>query len=95
MTGKFRNMAAGLALALTAAPALAQDIETNELAIGLGVDLPFLVHVVAYEKGWFADAGFTEVSFETFQSGNLAGEALLRRDPAVDAGQPAADRDGA
>lgn len=77
MTGNFRTFAAGLALALATGAVQAQDIETNELSIGLGVDLPFLVHVVAHEKGWFADAGFTDVSFKTFQSGNLAGEALL------------------
>lgn len=76
MFDKLKMGIAGAALALSAVAASA-DIETNELAIGMGVDLPFLVHVVAHEKGWLADAGFTDVSFKTFQSGNLAGEALL------------------
>lgn len=68
---------AAAVIALSASMAPAQDIETDTLSISIGVDLPFLVHVVAEEKGMFADAGFTDVSFKTFQSGNLAGEALL------------------
>ena len=64
-------------IALPASMATAQELETDTLSISIGVDLPFLVHVVANEKGWFEDAGFTDVSFQKFQSGNLAGEALL------------------
>lgn len=67
--------AAGV-LALTASSAGAQ-VETDTLGISIGVDLPFLVHIVAEEKGWFAEAGFTNVDFKTFQSGNLAGEAVI------------------
>lgn len=67
--------AAGL-LAMAASSANAQ-VETDTLGISIGVDLPFLVHVVAKEKGWFADAGFKNVEFKTFQSGNMAGEALI------------------
>jgi ABC-type nitrate/sulfonate/bicarbonate transport system substrate-binding protein len=71
------NTLAAALIALPGSVATAQDIETHKLSISIGVDLPFLVHVVAKEKGWFAEAGFTDVSFKTFQSGNLAGEALL------------------
>lgn len=67
--------AAGV-FAMTASFANAQ-VETDTLGISIGVDLPFLVHVVAKEKGWFADAGFKNVEFKTFQSGNMAGEALI------------------
>ena len=74
-----RNSIVGAAVAL-ATGAAAQDLETDTLSISIGVDLPFVVHVVAQEKGWFADAGFTDVTFQTFQSGNLAGEALLSGD---------------
>ncbi len=62
---------AGAAAAQTAAP------ETDTIAISIGVDLPFLPHIVAKEKGWFADAGFKNVEFKTFMSGNMAGEGLL------------------
>ena len=73
-----RALAAVLAAGL-AGPAMAQDAapETDTLSISIGVDLPFLPHVVAKEEGWFADAGFKNVEFKTFMSGNLAGEALL------------------
>lgn len=64
--------------AAVALPASAQDgPELDSLSISIGVDLPFLPHIVAKEKGWFADAGFETVEFKTFMSGNLAGEALL------------------
>ncbi len=74
---RYALIAATVSLGLGAAQAQAQDIETDTLNISIGVDLPFLVHIVAKEKGWFADAGFTNVEFKKFQSGNLAGEALL------------------
>lgn len=62
--------------ALAMAPATAQ-VETDTLNISIGPDLPFLVHIIAKEKGWFAEAGFKNVEFKSFASGNLAGEALL------------------
>lgn len=77
MFKSLRNALIGTVLTLGLGSAQAQDIETDTLNISIGVDLPFLVHVVAKEKGWFAEAGFTNVEFKTFQSGNLAGEALL------------------
>ena len=70
--------AAGLlATAIVGSAARAQAVETDTIAVGIGPDLPFLVHIVAEEKGWFAEAGFENVEFKTFASGNLAGEALL------------------
>jgi len=77
MKKTIRNSILGAALAFTAGMASAQELETDTLSISIGVDLPFLVHVVAQEKGFFADAGFANVTFQKFQSGNLAGEALL------------------
>lgn len=65
------------AIAMAPLPAIAQQVETDTLNISIGPDLPFLVHIVAKEKGWFADAGFKNVEFKSFASGNLAGEALL------------------
>jgi len=64
--------------ASAAVPALAAaDIEVDTLSMSLGVDLPFLPHLVANDKGWFAEAGFTTVEFKKFNSGAQAGEALL------------------
>jgi len=71
---------AGAAFAMAANAASAADIETDSLSMSIGVDLPFLVHIVAHEKGWLAEAGFKDVEFKKFQSGNLAGEALLSGD---------------
>ena len=69
--------AAMAAMLLAAGPSTAADVETDTLSISIGPDLPFLVHIVAKEKGWFDEAGFKNVEFKTFASGNLAGEALL------------------
>ena len=51
--------------------------EIKSLALGFGIDPPFAPHVVAIRKGWFAEAGFSDVKTESFTSGNLAGEALM------------------
>jgi ABC-type nitrate/sulfonate/bicarbonate transport system substrate-binding protein len=51
--------------------------ETKTLSLGFGIDPPFAPHIVAMRKGWFADAGFTDVKTQSFSSGNLAGEALM------------------
>lgn len=69
--------AAMAGMLLAAGPSAAADVETDTLSISIGPDLPFLVHIVAKEKGWFDEAGFKNVEFKTFASGNLAGEALL------------------
>ena len=65
-----------LAVVLASNPVAAEP-EVKELALGFGLDLPFAPHIVAIEKGWFADAGFTDVSTKTFTAGALAGEALV------------------
>ncbi len=52
-------------------------VETNKLAFGFGNDPVFAPHMVAMEKGWFRDAGFTEISTKTFSGGAIAGEALV------------------
>jgi ABC-type nitrate/sulfonate/bicarbonate transport system substrate-binding protein len=71
-------LAAGLMSGLSVVgPSRAQAPEVDKLSMSIGVDLPFLVHIVAKEKGWFQEAGFKTVEFKTFISGNLAGEALL------------------
>lgn len=70
----------GLLVALAVAglgPAAAQEPEVKQLALGFGIDLPFAPHIVAIQKGWFKDAGFTEVTTKTFTAGALAGEALV------------------
>lgn len=51
--------------------------ETASLSMGFGIDPPFAPHIVAMQKGWFREAGFSDVKTRTFQSGNLAGEALV------------------
>jgi ABC-type nitrate/sulfonate/bicarbonate transport system substrate-binding protein len=63
--------------AASVGPAAAQEPEVKQLALGFGVDLPFAPHVVAIQKGWFREAGFTEVTTKTFTAGALAGEALV------------------
>jgi ABC-type nitrate/sulfonate/bicarbonate transport system substrate-binding protein len=75
-------LTAGTALAAgLAAPKLlhaeAIEAETKTLSLGFGIDPPFAVHIVAIRKGWFTEAGFTDVKTQSFNSGNLAGEALM------------------
>ncbi|MBI3456605.1 MAG: NrtA/SsuA/CpmA family ABC transporter substrate-binding protein [Candidatus Rokubacteria bacterium] len=60
-----------------AATAGAAEPEVKRLALGFGIDLPFAPHIVAITKGWFREAGFTEVTTKTFTAGALAGEALV------------------
>lgn len=57
--------------------ASAAEPEIKEISLGFGLDLPYLPHVVAIEKGWFEEAGFTDVETRTFTAGVLAGEALV------------------
>ncbi|MFN0159787.1 MAG: ABC transporter substrate-binding protein [Burkholderiales bacterium] len=80
-----RHFIAGSAAAAAGAaggfslPSLAQTgkPEVSVLSLGFGIDPPFAPHIVAMQKGWFREAGFGEVKTRTFQSGNLAGEALV------------------
>jgi ABC-type nitrate/sulfonate/bicarbonate transport system substrate-binding protein len=71
-------------LTATAAVALAPAIvraqakpEISKLGLGFGLDPVFAPHIVAMQKGWLRDAGFTEVATPSFTSGALAGEALI------------------
>jgi ABC-type nitrate/sulfonate/bicarbonate transport system substrate-binding protein len=51
--------------------------EISKLGIGFGLDPVFAPHIVAMQKGWLRDAGFTEITTPSFTSGALAGEALI------------------
>jgi ABC-type nitrate/sulfonate/bicarbonate transport system substrate-binding protein len=51
--------------------------ETPRLALGFGLDPVFAPHILAMQKGWLRDAGFTEVTTRSFAGGALAGEALI------------------
>ncbi|MBK8741841.1 MAG: ABC transporter substrate-binding protein [Betaproteobacteria bacterium] len=86
MTTRRDFIAGSAAITLGAAagmpPAFGQGAkpETTSLSLGFGIDPPFAPHIVAMQKGWFRDAGFSDVKTKTFQSGNLAGEALVAGD---------------
>ena len=64
--------------AASALPAWSQTRpETTRLALGFGLDPVFAPHMVAMSKGWFKEAGFTDISTKTFTGGAAAGEALV------------------
>ncbi|NDH53699.1 MAG: ABC transporter substrate-binding protein [Betaproteobacteria bacterium] len=66
------------AQALLPASAWAQTKpEISKLAMGFGLDPVFAPHMLAMSKGWFRDAGFTDVTTKTFAGGAIAGEALV------------------
>lgn len=71
--------AGGAAMAVSAPTILRAQArpELTKLALGFGLDPVFAPHILAMQKGWFRDAGFTEVTTKTFTGGALAGEALL------------------
>ena len=78
----FITTSAALAAGVTAGiPAMTQaqagKPENATLSLGFGIDPPFAPHIVAMQKGYFREAGFADVKTRTFQSGNLAGEALV------------------
>jgi ABC-type nitrate/sulfonate/bicarbonate transport system substrate-binding protein len=75
-TTRWHACLAGLLVLLVVAPAAAQP-EIKELALGFGIDPPFAPHIVAIRKGWFKEAGFSDVTTKTFTAGVLAGEALV------------------
>ena len=54
--------------------------EVTKLGLAFGLDPVFAPHMVALQKGWFKDAGFTDVTTKTFSGGALAGEALVSGD---------------
>lgn len=68
--------AAGAALAPSIVRAQARP-ESPRLGMGFGLDPVFAPHIVAMEKGWLREAGFTEITTPSFTSGALAGEALI------------------
>ncbi len=80
---QFLSRAATGAAAVLAGTATTFDVwaqagpEVTKLALGFGLDPVFAPHMVAIKKGWFRDAGFTEVTTKTFTGGALAGEALV------------------
>jgi ABC-type nitrate/sulfonate/bicarbonate transport system substrate-binding protein len=53
-----------------------EEPEIDVLRLGFGLDPVFAPHIVAIEKGWFEEAGFSSVETESFTAGALAGEAL-------------------
>ena len=67
----------GLAAAMPRLARAQGKVETSSLALGFGLDPVFAPHIVAMQKGWFKDAGFTDVTTKTFTGGALAGEALM------------------
>ncbi len=72
------TLAAGAISALSGTlSAQAGKPESATLSLGFGIDPPFAPHIVAMQKGYFREAGFADVKTRTFQSGNLAGEALV------------------
>lgn len=54
--------------------------EISKLAMGFGLDPVFAPHIIAMDKGWLKDAGFTDIATPSFTSGATAGEALLSGD---------------
>lgn len=72
------GIAAALAGSGIARDALAQAApETTRLAFGFGNDPVFAPHMVAMEKGWFREAGFSDITTKIFAGGAIAGEALV------------------
>ena len=53
------------------------ELEKTKIRLGFGLDPVFAPHIVAMEKGWLEEAGFTEIETATFTSGAAAGEALM------------------
>jgi len=71
---------AGIGAALALPPRFGLAQETSSIAFSFGLDPVFAPHIVAIEKGWLAEAGFSEVETRSFTGGALAGEALLSGD---------------
>ena len=68
----------GVTLATLPVTAWAQaKPETTKLVLGFGLDPVFVPHMLGMSKGWFKDAGFTDVTTKTFTGGAAAGEALV------------------
>ena len=68
----------GAATMLLSRAAMAQGApEIAEISFGFGLDPVFAPHIVAMQKGWLEEAGFTSVTTTSFTGGALAGEALI------------------
>lgn len=52
------------------------ELETTSVSIGLGLDPGLAPQMVAIDKGFLTDEGFTDVTSSTYAAGALAGEAL-------------------
>ncbi|HSV18339.1 MAG TPA: ABC transporter substrate-binding protein [Casimicrobiaceae bacterium] len=78
ISGVAAGASAALATGMWTRPVLAQaKPEVTRLTLAFGLDPVFVPHMVAMQKGWFKDAGFTEVSTKSFTGGAVAGEALV------------------
>lgn len=51
-------------------------METTTVSIGLGLDPGLAPQMVAIEKGFLEEEGFTDIKTSTYEAGALAGEAL-------------------
>ena len=77
MLNKAKALAIALILALSAPLAVLAEIEDPVLNLHFQNNNVFIPHAVAIKKGWFEEAGFTQIERKTFTAGALAGEALL------------------
>jgi ABC-type nitrate/sulfonate/bicarbonate transport system substrate-binding protein len=77
-----RDALVGTAALMTVGPARAQATkpEITKITLGFGIDPPFAPQIVGMQKGWFREAGFTDVLTKSFTAGALAGEALMSGD---------------
>ena len=72
------SVSAATATAALPHAALAQaKPEISKLVLHFGLDPVFAPHMLGMSKGWFKDAGFTDVTTKTFTGGAAAGEALV------------------
>lgn len=54
----------------------AGGLETTTVSIGLGLDPGLAPQMVAIDKGFLKDEGFTDIKTSTYEAGALAGQAL-------------------
>src|ERR1700742_3545188 len=69
--------AAATAIAAPSVVRAQAKVEISKLELGFGLDPVLAPHILAMQKGWLKEAGFSEVTVKSFTSGALAGEALL------------------
>lgn len=77
MTKLLRALALSIIVAAVLPMPAGADVEDPVLNLHFQNNNVFIPHAVAIEKGWFEEAGFTEVERKSFTAGALAGEALL------------------